>query len=84
MLTSSQLRAARALLHWPARELAQRADVHIATVQRMESGNGLVRGTVQTLAKIQDALEDAGVEFTSDNDYPGVRLNIRPQARDRR
>ena len=83
MLASEQLRAARALLHWSARELAQRADVHVATVQRMERGNGPLRGTVQTLAKIQNALEYAGVEFTSDNDCPGVRLNKRRQATDR-
>ena len=83
MLISEQLRAARAFLHWSARELAQRAGVHIATVQRMESGKGPVRGTVHTLAKIQCALEAAGVEFTSHNDCPGVRLNKRRQARDR-
>ncbi len=75
MLTSDQIRAARALLRWSARELAQRSRVHITTVQRMERGNGPVGGTVHTLAKVQRALEDAGVEFTSQNGSPGVRLN---------
>ncbi len=74
MLTSDQFRAARALLHWSARELAQRSGVHITTVQRMERGDGPVSGTVQTLAKVERALEDACVEFTSQNGDPGVRL----------
>ena len=83
MLTSDQIRAARALLRWPARQLAQRAGVHVTTVQRMECGNGPVGGTVQTLVKIQNALEQAGVAFTTQNG-PGVRLKKRRRARDRR
>ena len=75
MLTSDQIRAARALLRWSARQLAEKADVHLTTVQRMESGNGPVGGTVQTLAKVQNALEDAGVEFIAGSGGPGVRLN---------
>ena len=84
MLTSDQIRAARALLRWSARQLAEKADVHLTTVQRMECGDGPVGGTVQTLAKIQSALENAGVEFTSQNGGPGVRLKKRRRARDRR
>ncbi len=77
MLTSDQIRVARALLRWSARQLAEKADVHLTTVQRMECGDGPVGGTVQTLAKVQRALEHAGVEFTAQNGGPGVRLNKR-------
>ncbi len=84
MLTSDQIRVASALLRWSALELAQRSGVHITTAQRMERGDGPVRGTVQTLAKIQNALEDAGVEFTSQNSGAGVRLKKSQRARDRR
>ncbi len=77
MLTSEQIRAARGLLRWSARELAGRAGVHIATVQRMERGNGPVQGTVECLRKVQNALEDAGVAFTTQNGDPGVRLHNR-------
>ena len=38
MLTSDQIRLARALLRWSARELAQKSGVHITTVQRIERG----------------------------------------------
>ena len=73
MLTSEQIRAARGLLRWSVRELAQRACVHIATVQRMERCQGPVQGTVECLRKVQRALEAAGVEFLPDNGGPGVR-----------
>ncbi len=75
MLTSDQIRVARALLRWSARELAQRSGVHITTVQRMEGDDGPVGGMVQTLAKVQRALEGAGVEFTAQDGGWGVRLN---------
>ncbi len=74
MLTSDQIRAARALLRWSARELAARAGVHITTVQRMERSNGPVNGTARSVFKLQAALETAGVEFLSSNGGPGVRL----------
>ena len=83
MLTSDQIRVARALLRWSARELAQRSSVHITTVQRMERGDGPVGGMVQTLAKVQRALEGAGVEFTAQDGGPGVRLNKRRRDADR-
>ncbi len=84
MLTSDQIRAARALLRWPARELAQRSGVHITTAQRMERCDGPVGGRVQTLAKVQRALEDAGVEFTAQDGSQGLRLNKRRRTGDRR
>ena len=74
MLTSDHIRAARALLRWSARELAQTAGVHTATVRRMERADGALRVTVDSLRKVQGALEAAGVEFLPDNGGPGVRL----------
>ncbi len=74
MLTSHQIRAARGLLRWSARDLAERAGVHLATIQRMEGCEGMVSSTVQTLSKVQRALEAAGVEFLDDNGGTGVRL----------
>ena len=76
MLVSEQLRAARALLGWSARELAERAGLHITTVQRMETGSGPVNGNIRSMRRIQEALEAAGVEFIDDPKEPGVRLLI--------
>ena len=80
MLISQQLRAARGLLRWSARELAERAGVNLTTIQRMERCEGDVRGTVTTLLKIQRALEAEGVEFLEDRRRPGVRLNVQHKA----
>ncbi len=75
MITSSQIRAARALINWSARELAEKSKVGVATVRRMELAIGVPSSNAQTLELIVRTLEKAGVEFigTSD-DKPGVRL----------
>ena len=63
MLTGAQLRAARALLGIDQKTLADQAGVSLPTVQRMESSPGIVRGVVDTLTKIVEALDRAGVEL---------------------
>ena len=79
MLTSPQLRAARALLGIDQRELSRLSDVSLATIQRMEASEGNVRGVVDSLMKIVAALEAAGIELIgenmrSDGGGRGVRL----------
>ena len=83
MIASAQMRAARALLGIDQRQLAKMAGVSLPTVQRMEASNGNVRGVVDTLTKIVEALDAAGVELIG-NDQPsqgrgrGVRLKDSP------
>ncbi len=79
MLTSQQIRAARGLLRWSARELAERAGVHISTVQRMERSDSTIRSMATTVAKVERALEAEGVDFLPDNGGPGVRIKKRPR-----
>ncbi len=74
MLISNQIRAARGLLRWSARMLAEQAGVHLSTVQRMERSQGPVGGNVESVRRVQTALERAGVEFLAEVDSPGVRL----------
>jgi transcriptional regulator with XRE-family HTH domain len=75
VITGAQLRAARALLKWSAKETADRAGVALTTVQRLEQEDGLPSGRTQTLFEIQRTLEAAGVEFIgTPEDGPGVRL----------
>ena len=71
-MTSAQVRAARGLLNWTVRELADNANVHRNTVTNIETGR--YAGDPETLSAIQRALERAGVEFTNGK-RPGVRLN---------
>ena len=72
MLTSEQIRAGRAFLGWSAKELAERAGVHMTTVQRIERRQGPLRAKVDSLHKIEEALEAAGIEFHSINGCPGL------------
>ena len=75
MISGAQIRAARALLGLSATELAERAGVGWATVQRFESAEGLPQGRSSTLQRIQDTLENAGVTFVGDPvASPGVQL----------
>jgi transcriptional regulator with XRE-family HTH domain len=77
MRYSAQVRAARALLGWSQDRLARRAGVGLATLQRVEQVDGIVKGNFATISKIQKALEQAGVSFTEDSGEIGVRLKIR-------
>ena len=85
MISSNQMRAARALLGIDQRKLAELAGVSLPTIQRMEASDGTVRGVVGTLMKVVDALDAAGVELIG-NEQPsqgrgrGVRLKEPPAA----
>ena len=81
MIVSNEIRAARALLGWNQVELAKAASVGVATVRRLETA-GALKGNVETVRKIQRALEDAGIEFLQPEPGrgPGVRLRHLPTA----
>jgi transcriptional regulator with XRE-family HTH domain len=63
MITAGQLRAARALLAIDQRKLAELAGLSLPTIQRMEASEGNIRGTVDSLTKLVNALHGAGVEL---------------------
>ncbi|MFT2536503.1 helix-turn-helix domain-containing protein, partial [Escherichia coli] len=67
MITSQQMRAARALLGLDQRQLAELAGLSLPTIQRMESSDGQVRGVVDTLVKVITALENGGIELLGEN-----------------
>jgi transcriptional regulator with XRE-family HTH domain len=79
MMTAAQLRAARAMLGWDQKTLADLAGVSLPTIQRMEASDGNVRGIVDTLTKVIEALNRGGIELIgenarSDGGGRGVRL----------
>ena len=79
MITGMQMRAARALLGLDQRELAQRSGLSLPTIQRMEASDGVVRGNVDSLMKLVDALTANGIELigegaASSGGGRGVRL----------
>ena len=75
MIGPAQIRAARALLNINQTRLSEWASINVATLKRIE-GSTQIRGTADTIRKIQKALEAAGVEFIPEEAGrgPGVRL----------
>jgi transcriptional regulator with XRE-family HTH domain len=75
LITSGQIKAARALLGVTATKLAELSGVAYTTIVRLESSSGVPSGQVRTLDAVQKALEKAGIEFIgTPEDGPGVRL----------
>ena len=73
-MTGNQLRAARSLLGWSQKQTADAAQVSIPTVKRAE-GSGALSASESAKRAIRAALEQAGVEFISENGGGlGVRL----------
>lgn len=68
LISSSQCRAARALLNWSQPDLALRCDMHVQTISSFE--NETSTPTRRTLEKITRTFDIAGIELLSQD---GVR-----------
>lgn len=89
MITSQQLRAARALVGMDQRALAAASGLSLPTIQRMEASDGVVRGNVESLMKLIAALDRAGVDLIDEGAVSaaggrGVRLRRHGEGRPRR
>ena len=74
-VTSELIRAARALLRWDQRQLAEASSVSLPTIKRLESRPGILVAHAPTTAALVGALESAGVEFIDENGGgAGVRM----------
>ena len=75
MISSAQIRAARALLRWSASDLADHSGIGVATIRRLELEEGIPSSHTRTNTLIRKSLEAAGIEFigTPENG-PGVIL----------
>lgn len=79
MINGPQIRAARALLGWSVTELARRAGLSYATVQRAERAVGIPATQAHNLYAIQRAIEDGGVVFlpSGENRAGGAGVRFR-------
>ena len=82
MITAAQLRSARALTGLDQRKLAELAGLSVPTIQRMEASEGVIRGNVDSLMKLVEALNAVGVELIGEGAVSqaggrGVRLKDR-------
>ena len=79
MITSEQIRAARAITRTTVAELSVASGVGVATIKRIEACKGVPSAHVKTLDQITRAMSQAGVEFVgTPDDRPGVRLKATP------
>jgi transcriptional regulator with XRE-family HTH domain len=77
-MTSEQVRAARMLLRWEQKDLAEASKVSLPTIKRLETRLGTMQANEATLAALQSALEVAGIEFIAENGGgAGVRLKAK-------
>ena len=75
LITSDQIRAARALLRVSVNELASKSGIGVATIKRIEANSGIPATHARTLNLLEIALIDFGIEFIgTPDDRPGVRL----------
>ena len=84
-ITSEQVRAARALLRWEQRDLAEASGVSLPSVKRLETRPGELAAQERTIVQLRKALEKAGVEFIAENGGgAGVRLKTRAASRSKK
>jgi transcriptional regulator with XRE-family HTH domain len=78
LITSDQIRAARALLRWSGKDLAEKTGLGFSTLMRLEVLEGVPTAQAKTLETIQKALEKAGIEFIgSPEEGAGVRWKLK-------
>jgi transcriptional regulator with XRE-family HTH domain len=78
LVTTRQIKAARALLAWSQAELADRSGISEPTVARLEAVDGELGGRGETTQKIREAIEAAGIDFIEEN---GGGLGVRVRKR---
>ena len=78
MISSRQIKAARALLGWKGQDLADKSGVGVATLRRYEAQDGIPNANKFVIKAIKGCLEEAGIVFTGDPiKDPGVILNLK-------
>ena len=80
-LTASLLKAARALLNISAEELADLAQVGVATIRRAESTPGAARMNEETATRLLDCLDRLGIEFIPADETGGEGVRFRSPRR---
>jgi transcriptional regulator with XRE-family HTH domain len=64
LITSSQIKAARAMTGLTVRALAEQSNIAFSTLVRLESsGNAIPAGNIETLRKLIETFQAAGIEF---------------------
>jgi len=79
LITSAQIRAARAMLGWSREELSKHSGVGISALMRLESSDGVPSGNIKTFGAVQQAYEKSGIEFIGTPES-GAGVRWRPKS----
>lgn len=71
LITTGQIRAARALMGWSQQELADRSGISRRTIAAAEA----VEPSATTTRAVVECFEDAGIHFITDSTGRGVYLS---------
>src|SRR3954447_9216098 len=79
LVDARQIKAARSFLRWRQDQLARETGLALSTIRRLERSEGRIEANFDTVEKIRQALEGAGIEFIGSPNL-GVRLWVRSDA----
>jgi transcriptional regulator with XRE-family HTH domain len=79
LVDARQIKAARAFLRWGQSQLARETGLALSTICRLERSEGRIEANFDTVEKIRQTLENAGIEFIGGPNL-GVRCGVRPEA----
>jgi len=77
LITSAQIRAARALLNWSRDQLSIKSGVGVSALMRLESAEGVPSGNIRTFESVEKTFEKAGIEFIGTPEH-GAGVRWRP------
>ncbi len=77
MISSQQIKAARALLEWTQPKLAAASGVSVPTIIRMEGSLGPSRSVAGNVEAVRRALEDAGIIFRDPDERGGAGVRLK-------
>lgn len=80
MLTSEQVRAARALLRWDQKALSDASKVSVPSIKRLEGQPGPLAAQERTVDALRSALEAAGAVFLDEGEVAGGGQGVRLRA----
>jgi transcriptional regulator with XRE-family HTH domain len=78
MITSAQIRAARGMLNWSRKDLAEHSGLSFSSMMRLESFEGVPSSNFNTLTKIKDTFEKGGIALLASAEQ-GARVRWMPK-----
>jgi transcriptional regulator with XRE-family HTH domain len=78
LVDARQIKAARSFLRWRQDQLARLTGLALSTIRRLERSEGRIEANFDTVEKIRQTLENAGIEFIGSPNL-GVRFWVQSE-----